>query len=106
MKKLNFFVKTFGMFVFATCFCSCLKINVPEITEDTVISFEKPSSQKFLGISMSHCDAYDEVEVDFRGDGDKTITFPKGGFYTFYEDSLVVITANKHKITVLYHEIK
>ena len=104
MKHLNFFAKAALGAVFAVCFCSCsADISISEITEDTQVTVFKTSTKPVLkGFTIKHGRTADEIAIRAYDMFDKNISLPAGGFYTFYEDSIIVRTANQHKLKILY----
>lgn len=103
MKNLNFFAKVALGVVFAACFCSCDSIiSISEITENTQFTaFETPSKPTIKGYIITYGIPADEITISVREYDDVTIRMPAGGFYTFYEDSIIVRTANQHKLKIL-----
>lgn len=104
MKNLNFFAKIALGVVFAVCFCSCgPTISLSEITEDTQFTAFKTSSKPIVkGFSIAHGKTADEITISVKEYADARISLPAGGFYTFYEDSIIVRTANQHKLKIVF----
>lgn len=104
MKHLNFFAKAALGAVFAVCFCFCScdpDISISEITEDTQVTAFKTSTKPVLkGFTIKHGKTADEIVIKAYNFWDKDISLPAGGFYTFYEDSTIIRTANQHKLKI------
>lgn len=83
---------------------SCnVKYEVSEITQDTIMQLNIASEKKVYYVSLIRGKVVDKLLIRASGDlRDKTVEFPAGGICTIYPDSVVVKTANQHKLKIIF----
>lgn len=79
--------------------------QVSEITQDTVLSLKMPSDNIIDQVSIVRTAIVDEIVINRQlCVEDYAVHLPAGGIYTVYPDSVVVTTANKHKLNIIFKE--
>lgn len=102
LKSLGLFLLIAGI-VPVTSSCS-EEFNIPEITQDTEINLDLSADFGISKLTYYPGKTTDEISllplnrVQFA----RHIKFPAGGICTIYPDSVVVKTANQHKLKIIF----
>lgn len=85
---------------------SCnFEYRVSEITRDTELQLKIPSNNSVNEVSIVRAAIVDKIVIRRQLCVDDYIVhLPAGGIYTVYPDSVVVTTANQHKLNIIFKE--
>ena len=100
------------MIVLMLCLSSCQyhSYKIQELTKDTIIHFEWPYDPVFSymdDIEISYSDIRMIIVLKRYNElGGTEVVLPRGCNCGIYQDSMVVTTANKHKLKILFWKDK
>ena len=105
MKTKNFLLRAFGMIALVLSLVSCVQeYEIQEITEDTTINLGWEYSDKNYIDKINIC--YTDIRMKLALTQEniigysKTLILPGKCSYCIYRDSIVITTANAHKLKI------
>lgn len=104
LKFLNRFLLLAGtVVVFASC--NEKDMEVSEINQNKEICLAISKEEKIRRVEISFGAVIDKIVIDYGYRlFSSTIKLPAGGIYTTYPDSIVVMTANQHKLNIKFRK--